>query len=341
MSITTGLRRAIRNVALGKTFLPQEFTLGFPDPQTEITVWLHGPAVPIDVTERLSTACAAPFTLCVGLEERELETVGKLPNLTLVFSPRNNRESVLGRIGLEHKRTLAEEHMRFLFFEPGSSQNFCLSAPRTGLHYLLHAYSQWKRDNTKGIRMSFLERRASMVTFIRPHPIFLVSVGTRENGNIFPMNLCGALGGGYFGFALRPERVVGTLVERAGRATLSSIPEAEGHLAYRLASHHTMEAIDWDQLPFSTKLSKRFQTPVPTFTQRVKELEIVTAHAFGSHRFFIGKVVEDERFAEALTFCSIHGFYQFRRLKDQKILEKELARSIAADALHKRGRSWG
>ena len=39
--------------------------------------------------------------------------------------------------------------------------------------------------------MTFLERRAGMVIFIVPHPIVLVSVGTREDGNVFPMNIFG------------------------------------------------------------------------------------------------------------------------------------------------------
>jgi hypothetical protein len=338
MSIPSPVRKIIKKVALGKTLLPQEFTLGLREPQTEITVRLRGLVVDCDVTNHLSTACAAPLTLCIGFGKEQCPAGADLANLTLTFSPRNNPGRLLGEIGLTHTLTVPGEHSDLMFFKPSRSKNCCLSKTHIALHYLLHAYRQARRDNTQGIRMSFLERRASMVTFIRPHPILLVSVGTRENGNIFPMNLCGHLGNGYFGFALRTERVAGTIVQRAGKAALSSVPESEGYLAYRLATHHLKESIDWNQLPFSTKLSRAFQIPIPDFALRAKELEIKTSLPIGSHRFFVAQIIDEESFRDDLAFCSIHGFFQHWRLQDLRDRDRELARSLARDAVHKRER---
>jgi flavin reductase (DIM6/NTAB) family NADH-FMN oxidoreductase RutF len=338
MSFRTKVRDLIKKRILGKTLLPQEFTLGLPEPQTEITVSLRSPSGSRDVTTRLSTACAEPLTICIGFDEGTCPSGKDLSDLTLVFSERNGRQRVLGEIGLDFKQTLAGTRSEFMLFEPLSSRNFCLSKAHLGLHYLLHAYRQWKRDNTQGIQMSFLERRASMVTFIRPHPIFLVSVGNYEDGNLFPMNLCGYLGNGHFGFALRTERVAGTLVRKAGRVALSSVPEMQGSTAYRLADQHKKESIDWSRLPFATRSSKVLGIPVPEFAQRVKELEISNSIAVGSHRFFIAQILEEEVLSDELGFCSIHGFYQFWRLKELKQFETELARSLAGDAFHKRER---
>jgi hypothetical protein len=338
MSINTKMRAALMKITLGKTALPQEFTLGLPEPQTEITVWLKGVGVNCDVTSRISSACAEPLTICIGFDEGAAPSVADRSKLTLFFAERDGQKQVLGAIGLKHKQTLSAAPAEFLFFEPSSSKNFCLPKWRLALHYLLHAYRQWRRDNTQGIRMTFLEQRASIVTFIRPHPIVLVSVGDRNGGNIFPMNLCGDLGNGYFGFALRTERVAGTLIERAGRAALSSLPEEEGYLAYRMAHNHTMESIDWDKLPFATRTSKAFHIPVPEFAQRVKELELVTSTAVGSHRFFIARIIEDEKLADGLGFCSIHGFYQAWRLKQSENRDREFIRSRKRDAFHKRER---
>jgi hypothetical protein len=338
MPINTRMRAALMKIALGKTALPQEFTLGLPEPQTEITVRLQGKGVNRDVTNLLSTACAEPMTLCIGFDEGAGPGVTDRSDLTLVFCERGGRKRVLGIIGLEHKQTLSAARSEFLFFEPSSSKNFCLPKLRLGLHYLLHAYRQWRRDNTQGIKMTFLERRASIVTFIRPHPIVLVSVGDRNDGNIFPMNLCGDLGNGYFGFALRTERVVGTLVARAGRAAVSSLPEAEGYLAYRMAHNHTMESINWDKLPFATRASKAFHIPVPEFAQRVRELEMVSSVAVGSHRFYVARVIADEKLADGPGFCSIHGFYQAWRLKQSESRDRDFERSRERDAFHKRER---
>jgi flavin reductase (DIM6/NTAB) family NADH-FMN oxidoreductase RutF len=338
MPFSAWMGRTIKHVAFGKTLLPQEFSLGMPDPQTEITVWLQGAGVRRDVTSHLSTACAEPLTLCIGVNAGSRLSEKESSSLTLVFSERDGLQRVLGQIGLEHKRTVTAAYADLHFFEPRNSKNSCLPRARMAMHYLLHAYRHQKRDNTQGIQMTFLERRASMVTFIRPHPIFLVSVGDRSNGNIFPMNLCGNLGNGYFGFALRTERVAGTVVERAGRAALCNVPEAQGYLAYRMAAHHKVENIDWAQLPFATKASKTLSIPIPEFAQRVREVVVESSFPIGSHRFFLARIIEDERFSDEPAFCSIHGFYQFWRLKEKEQRDEELARSLAGDAFHKRER---
>jgi hypothetical protein len=338
MSVTSEVRAAIKRITFGETLFPQEFTLGLVEPQEEITVWLRGATIDLDVTHRHSIVCAAPLTICVGFDEGQRPSEKEIASLSLTFCEQDGKKRVLGVIGLKYTATVPAIGSELALFEPRSSKNFCLSNAHIGAHYLLHAYRQWRSDNTNGIRMSFLEKRATMVMFIRPHPIVLVSVGSKKAGNIFPMNLLGGLGNGYYGFALRTEKLAGGLVERAGRIALSSLPLSQGFLSYQLANNHTKQSIDWDHLPFATKTSVTFNIPVPDFAQRVKELEIELVRAIGSHSFFVARLVHDQKFSEGLGFCSIHGFYQSWRLKklNQRTREREV--SLAGDALNKRER---
>jgi flavin reductase (DIM6/NTAB) family NADH-FMN oxidoreductase RutF len=182
--------------------------------------------------------------------------------------------------------------------------------------------------------MSFLERRAAMVMFIRPHPVSLVSLAGETGGNIFPMNLMGELGDGYFAFALKDSRRAAHLVERTRRIALSSVPLSRASLAYQLAVNHTKECIEWSQLPFATKVSSAFNIPIPVFTQRVREMEVMKAHSLGSHKFFLARIVHDETFSESIGLSVIHGFYQARRLSGRS---EELYASRAKDSLYKSG----
>jgi hypothetical protein len=332
------VRETIKNIVFGETLVPQEFTLGLPDPQTEITVWLHGAGAPIDITRRHSMVCAAPLTICVGFATEQLPTEADLSRMKLSLCRRDGAKQVLGEVGLQSQAKISKDKSTFILFQPRSSKNFCLSKARLWTHYLLHAYRQRRHDNTNGIKMTFLERRATMVMFIRPHPIVLVSVGSKESGNIFPMNLFGELGDGYFGFALRTERVAGELVESAGRTALSCMPLSKGFIAYQLANNHTKRSIDWTQLPFPTKVSAEFSIPVPDFALRVRELDICEVHTIGSHRFFLARTSRDQVLSEAPAFSSIHGFYQSWRLRQIEERKKELKTSLAGDALNKRGR---
>src|SRR5215469_686753 len=326
------MRNAIKNRIFGR-LLPQEFTLGFPEPQTEIAVWLDGAGAPRDVTYCYSVACGAPLTFCIGMG-RDVDR-DRVEHLSLKYCRRVERQ-MLGEIKLKYMSSLSHGDSEFFLFYPRSSTNYCLPKTQLAAQYSLFRYRHWRKDNTKGVHLSFLESRAMMVEFIRPHPVMLVSVGSREEGNIFPMNLLGDLGNGYFGLALRTERMAGGLVERHGRIALTSMPLAQGAVAYQLGHNHSRQSFDWGQLPFAMRMSTTFHIPVPAFALRIRELEIKEARAVGSHTFFLARIVHDEKCSEGLAFCSIHGFYQSWRLN--KCSEEELKTAMAQDAYSKRGR---
>jgi flavin reductase (DIM6/NTAB) family NADH-FMN oxidoreductase RutF len=334
MSIAGQFRAAIQKLAFGNTLLPQEFFLGMQDPQPEITVWLHGMGSPIDVTGLHSMACAAPFTVCIAFGGDKEHSAQDFENLSLRFCERDGRKQTLGEIGLKLTTTVSVGGRTLVFFEATSSTNYCMPPIRLWAHYLLHSYLNRGKADTPGMKMTFLERRAAMVMFICPHPVSLVSLSDDAGGNIFPMNIMGDLGSGYFGFALKDSRRAAHLVERVGRIAVSSLPLSEAPLAYQLAVNHTKEFIAWDQLPFETKLSCTFGIPIPVFAQRVREMEIRKVQSIGSHTFFVAQIIRDETFSRGMELCVVHGFYQAWRLKGSRT---ELQASLAADALNKRG----
>jgi flavin reductase (DIM6/NTAB) family NADH-FMN oxidoreductase RutF len=336
MSIIGKSRKIIQRLIFGDTLLPQAFTIGLEEPQTEIAVWLHGFGAPIDVTHCHSMACADPFTVCIALDGEQELTEVKLRRLLLKFRERDGQRRILGQINLNGEKTtiIPAVGSQLILFEARSSANYCLPKARLLAHYLLHRYSLWRKVDSAGVKMSFLERRAVMVMFIRPHPVVLVSLDSEAGGNIFPMNIMGDLGHNYFAFALKNSRLAARLVERSGRVALSDVPLSQTLVAYRLGANHGKLAIDWNALPFATKVSARFGIRVPVFAHRVREMEIEMARNLGSHTFFVARIIHDERFAEGVGLCIVHGFYQAWRLKGHR---EELAISLADDLFNKRG----
>jgi hypothetical protein len=75
------------------------------------------------------------------------------------------------------------------------------------------------------------------------------------------------------------------------------------------------EFVDWNQLPFATRPSTMLGLPIPQFALRVRELEIQAVSKLGSHTLFFARLIRDERRAEDLQFCMIHGIYQAWRLR--------------------------
>src|SRR5271154_6719562 len=208
------IRRVVRQLVFGDTLLPQEFTIGLADPQTEISVWLHGVGTPIDVTRRHSMACAAPLTICIAFEGKEKQVGWNHQNLTLRFCESMEYKRILGEIHLTPKEIISINNLQMVLFEVRKSTNYCLPRVRLWAHYLLYAFTQWRQENRSGITMSFLEKRSAMVMFVRPHPTSLGSVREDAGGNIFPMNIMGEVGHGNFAFALKNSRTAAHLVER-------------------------------------------------------------------------------------------------------------------------------
>ena len=139
--------------------------------------------------------------------------------------------------------------------------------------------------------------RAMDVLFICPRPIGLASAEEGNRGNMFPMNVMGQLDDGYLGFGLQAARSPSHLVNRTRRIALSTIPMQQGDLGYMLGPNHSKaNGIEWKDLPFKTKRSHKHGIPIPEFAVHVREVEVEALQALGSHTFFVGRIIEEERF---------------------------------------------
>ena len=316
MSLEDKLRYEVRRILLGPTDLPQACDLPIHNPQSEISVWLHGMGEPQDVTTRHSAACAAPFMFCIGFEDKEGLGRHRERPLSLLFCERGGHGQRLGEIGLQLSTILPTAGPQLRLFKATRCTNFCLPRPRLWAHYLYHAADRWKKRKAENVNVSPLDDRCNAVTFICPRPVVLVSLLDGDRGNIFPMNLMGTVGRDYLVFALNCKNQAAPLVERMGQLAISSIPFNWGPTARELGKNHRLQSIDWEKLPFRTQKSKVLRIPVPEFALRVRELKVQHARPLGSHTFFVTRIVGEEVHADGPEFSMIHGLYEARRRRN-------------------------
>src|ERR1700676_4199932 len=263
MSIIRQIGQSLKKIVYGDTSIPQEFTIGLRQPQGEIAVFLQGFGAPLDVTERHTMACCAPFIIGVSVDGASNAARHKSGDISLRFCEREGDKRVLGIIRLEPKTRISLGRSELFLFNVLGSTNYCLARLRLWAHYLPASYSNWRKFQTFDVKMRSREIRASQVAFIRPHPLMLGSLKGEAGGNIFPMNLLGDLGNDYFAFALKDSRRAAHLVERVGSIALSNVPLSLCSVAFKLAINHTKDSIDWNQLSFPLTLSKSLLIPVP------------------------------------------------------------------------------
>jgi flavin reductase (DIM6/NTAB) family NADH-FMN oxidoreductase RutF len=313
-------RKTLKRVVLGNTDLPQQCTVAMSDPQSEVEVWLHGLGPPLNVTERHAIVCAAPPIVAIRLDGATTTQIEPGASLLLKFHERGGDSVMLGQLGLQSSSVVDTGGGDLYLFEVRSSQNYCLPRLRIWGHSLFNAWLRARSKRITDVAMTARAADAMTVLFICPRPVVLVSLMLGDSGNIFPMNLMGSFGNGYFGFGLNSRRLASSLVERAGRLALSGIPFEDASVARELGKNHRREAVDWNDLPFRVTPSAALGIPVPSFASRVREMEIEAVRQLGSHTLFVARIIRDERRSDSPQFFMIHGLYQAWRRSTGRVL---------------------
>jgi hypothetical protein len=144
----------------------------------------------------------------------------------------------------------------------------------------------------------------------------LITVGGDGLYNLFPTDLHGPAGDGYYVGSLRHEGVACKQVEAAGRAAITQIHCDAYKTAYSLGKNHMQQLRPRENFPFGDIDSPRFQLPLPKWALRYRELEVIGTFVHGIHKLFLFKVVSGERLSDApATLAHVHNCYATWRYK--------------------------
>jgi flavin reductase (DIM6/NTAB) family NADH-FMN oxidoreductase RutF len=259
--------------------------IGLDETQTLIDVSFESDRIERDVTDRQVVLSLAPLLIAIG------PPGGGASRARLHFRDRA-RGIELGSLQLGRLGRLEAVDAPLDCYSIEESRHQCLPAP-------LRAWQRWlhrrrPRDDRGGFAMNPGDVQHLLVFYICPRPVVLVSVDDGESQNLFPMDLVGPMGGGYFTLALRNTSLSVATLQRAGRAALADVPLAGRELAYSLGTHHRMKNIDWSSLPCDTVRSPHYGLKVPAQTPRIRELSILASEERGSHTTFLCRVTAEE-----------------------------------------------
>ena len=310
MKTIQAARDVVERMLLGLKKIPSKVDLGLQYPQSEVDVWLHGLSVPLDVTHRHLMACGAPLTICIGFDSERCKKENFNGRLTLRFQEHAVPQRFLGEIGLRFVSSCCVGTRQLCLFHTTHYKNYCLSWPRLWAQYARHARARRKnRAKNLDVPITTPEARAMIVFYFCPRPIALVTVEEEQARNMFPMNLMGEIGDGYFAFGLNSSRAAAPLVERARRVVLSSVPLERASVVAKLGSNHRKPSIDWNQLPFSITRPNTIDATVAAFALTVSEMQVEVVRRLGSHTLFVAKTIAEERIVDGPRLFHVHGIY--------------------------------
>ena len=283
--------------------LPQWCAVALAPPQRFVAATLHRNGNSQDVTADHTIASLKPLTIVTSVD------AGESPVLEY-------RDDATGRLlgKLRLTRTTTDISAPLVFYRVASGEHRCLRWPLRPWNTRLQNRAMLRNRKPHDFFMPPAAVQQLMVSYLCPRPVVLVSVAAPDHRNLFPMDLIGPLQrSGYFSLALRSTNVSVPFMRELRRVALSSMPAAMKAQVYKLGGHHKQLPGDWSTLPFPVHRSREFGIPAVAAALRVQELAIEEIGEIGSHTFFLGRIVSDERIAEGAQLHHTAGFHQAYR----------------------------
>lgn len=277
-------------------------------PQEAIQVRLVTATHDFDVTANNVVAALKPLMIAIGLDAQMRSAVEFASESELQFVDRDRRQ-LIGTLRLRHTTFWNTAETLLGLFEVRRGTHRCARWPRRMWDSWMYrrAASKNTRPDSLALTPSVVEQ--TLIFYICPRPVFLVSVDDGQHSNVFPMDLVGPIAPDRFTLALRNSSPSVETIKRGRKVALSGIPATDVQIAYQLGAHHKKVKVDCDSLPFKVSRSREFALPIPVTALRVREIEILDFRSTGSHTLFVGHVVSDvqaEKGAQLFHTCGIH-----------------------------------
>lgn len=167
--------------------------------------------------------------------------------------------------------------------------------------HLLRGHQAWARRSRGGAADP-----AEAVAWTVPRPIGLVTTAQGDDEHIFPVDLCGRLGGDTFALGLAPGSAGLGAIEAAGRFTWSTVDASAGRSAHDLRIGHrrrTPGALSADVRHF--KRSPHLDLPLPMWALRTTELELLELQV-GPRALVFARRAHRSRIREADVLAHLH-----------------------------------
>jgi flavin reductase (DIM6/NTAB) family NADH-FMN oxidoreductase RutF len=265
-----------------------------------VRVRLVAPGASLDVTANVGVAALRPFMLRMSLVTADVRGALKAspsPRLEMMDSEIGR---VIGAMDLAHEETWTADGVPIGLFSIRYAAHRCVSWPRRTWDTLMYQRAARNVPSDRQL-MEPAAVEQMLVFYLRPRPVFLVSVDDGQHSNIFPMDLVGPLPPDRFTLALRNTSPSVETIKRARRVAMAELPGTACRVAYKLGVHHKSDQVDWNGLPFKTRRSQHFGLHVPDIAVGVREVEILDFRSVGSHTLFVGRICSSSLAAEAAS----------------------------------------
>jgi flavin reductase (DIM6/NTAB) family NADH-FMN oxidoreductase RutF len=162
------------------------------------------------------------------------------------------------------------------------------------------------------------------IAYSVPRTIALITVAEGELMNMFPTDLHGPCGDGFYTSSLRHGGKASQQLDKTGRLVLSLMPVEEYKTVYSLGKNHMQDMTEFMHFAIMPTKSPVLKLPVPASALAYKELECVDSFDAGIHRIYSYRIVGTKELRTGNTLAHTHQYYAQWRIDRKLPLEMHL-----------------
>jgi flavin reductase (DIM6/NTAB) family NADH-FMN oxidoreductase RutF len=273
--------------------------------QRHVRVLLETHTEAYDVTDEVFPCSLAPLTLGISGAATTIHT-GRTSRLRFEDMATN---TALGDVAVRAGDALPG-NLAVRLLVPLASKIRCEPlVPRIWHEALAWRHTRAGARTAHNLQMTFADLCALNAFYMRPRPVFLISVRSGQRSNLFPMDLVAPIGAEAFVLALRLTSPSIETMCASREVVVSAAPAAWKETVYRLSAHHKQASIDWHALPFALQPSTKLGIPRPVESPLVRELLIDDCSPSGSHMFFRCHIIASEGPSDLPQLAHVSDMY--------------------------------
>ena len=147
------------------------------------------------------------------------------------------------------------------------------------------------------------------IAYATPRIISVISVGNGEMINLFPTDLHGPVGEGFYVSSLRIGGKANEQVEQLKSIVIAEIEAMNYKEVYALGKNHMKNLSSRSSFNILKETSELFHISLPQGVLRYRELKLIKSFDYGIHRIHAFEVVNKQFFKDHSTLAHIHQYY--------------------------------
>ena len=311
------LRDTLKKLITGLT-IPQEYVcvgLETLQPQSSVILEINNQEFSLDVTTSHLFLGYKPLIigLTFSVDDANFEIVKTQRKITFRFL---TQDMLLAKLSLKKigEKRLNNEVVLFFWGKHGTHSFL------NPIHQWINRQRErWRKQLPNNINLPGNLFEQVRIAYSIPRVISIVTVSDGSLINMFPTDLHGSVGKGFYASSLRKGGLANEQVEKYHRVVISEVDISFYKQAYSLGKNHMQELKEENRFPTHTEKSKAFNFPLPKDVIHYRELKRIDFLDHGIHRIHLYEVIHEHAVRSGKsTLAHIHQYYAQWRL-DQGI----------------------